>query len=133
IGGATAASYALTQADLGSRLQTLVTATNAGGSSSKYSNQSATVVAAGPAPGATIPASSVNLPDQLIIDRMQYPQGGHSRSVFAARFHVVDTAGHPVSGALVYTIGLPYGWGGHVPQHPQAHGSWASLTLHHTT
>ena len=129
IGGATAASYALTQADLGSRLQTLVTATNAGGSSSKYSNQSATVVAAGPAPGATIPASSVNLPDQLIIDRMQYPQGGHSRSVFAARFHVVDTAGHPVSGALVYTIGLPYGWVRYVPEQPTGQDGWTTFTI----
>ena len=34
----------------------------------------------------------------------------HSRAPFTARFKVVDTQGGPVSGALVYVLGLPYGW-----------------------
>ncbi len=125
ISGATGQSYTLTPADVGHRLQVYVTATNEGGSASKYSNQTATIAAAGGA----VPASTVTLPDRLVVDRISYPAGGHSRRSFVARFHVSDTAKHSVSGALVYVLGLPYGWTRPIAEVATDGSGWATVTI----
>ena len=125
ISGATGQSYTLTSADVGHRLQVYVTATNEGGSASKYSNQTAAVAAAGGA----VPASTVALPDRLVVDRISYPLGGHSRRAFTARFHVSDTGKHSVSGALVYVLGLPYGWARPVAEVATDGSGWATVTI----
>lgn len=131
ISGATAQTYKLTTSDAGARLQVLVTAANAGGATAKYSNQTATVGGT-PAPAGSVAASTVNLPDRLIVDKIQYPGGGHSRAPFTARFHVSDTARHSVSGALVYLVGLPYGWIRTIPEQATDATGWATLTLNPT-
>ncbi|MGZ4319356.1 MAG: hypothetical protein ACXVRD_08535 [Gaiellaceae bacterium] len=131
IGGATAQTYKLTTSDSGARLQVLVTAKNAGGTTAKYSSQTA-VVGGTPAPAGSVAASTVNLPDRLIVDKIQYPEGGRSRAPFTARFHVSDTAKHSVSGALVYVVGLPYGWIRTIPEQATDASGWATLTLNPT-
>ncbi len=142
ISGGTATTYMLGSADVGKKLQVLVTATNAAGHSSKYSNQVGAVAAkttttttttTTPPPkatsGTTIAASQVTLPNRLIVDRIQYPEGGRSRSAFTARYHVSDTQHRSVSGALVYTIGLPYGVIRTVPEQPTGADGWVTFTV----
>lgn len=131
IGGATGQAYTLTSADTGNRVQVLVTARNPGGDSSKYSNQSPTIAGSGgtTAAAGTIAAASVALPNRLVIDRVQFPQGGHARVPFQARFHVADTSHHSVSGALVYLIGLPYGWVRPAPEQATDATGWVTITL----
>lgn len=131
IAGATGQTYALAAADAGNRVQVLVTAKNSVGTTSKYSNQSpnvggssGTTQAAG-----TVDAKAVVLPNRLVIDKVQFPAGGHARTPFQARFHVADTAGHSVSGALVYVLGLPYGWVRNAPEQATDASGWATITL----
>ncbi len=143
IAGATQATYILTGADVGGKIQVLVTATNNAGSARKYSNQVGPVVAPGPTlpDGAiklpngkySVPADQVALPNRLIVDAIQYPEGGHSTQPFTVRYHVVDTRGYVIRGALVYTIGLPYGWIRPVAEAETGQDGWASFTLVPTT
>jgi hypothetical protein len=115
--GATAQSYQLTSADVGHTLRVVVTATNATGSSSATSAPSAVVQASGPAgvitlPGGrrSIPASSVGpAGTRLLIDGVRFtPNPVRSRRVtITARFHVSDTRGFSVRGALVFLRSTP--------------------------
>jgi hypothetical protein len=60
----------------------------------------------------SIPVTSVNSPDRLVIDRVSFrPNPLRSRaSVLTGRFRVTNQAnGYRVRGALVYGIALPYG------------------------
>lgn len=110
IAGATAQSYTLVAADAGHTLLVGVTATNAAGSQVGFTKP--TVVVTAPlAPGAAIDVASVSLPDRLVISSVAFqPRVLHpGLDPFTGTFHVADTAGHPVVGALVYAIGLPYG------------------------
>ena len=115
--GATAQSYLLTSADVGRTLRVVVTATNATGSSSATSAPSAVVQASGPAgvitlPGGrrSIPASSVGpAGTRLLIDGVRFtPNPVRSRrTTITARFHVSDTRGFSVRGALVFLRSTP--------------------------
>ena len=141
IPGAWYSSYLLASADVNHRLRVYVTAQNTAGSLGAYSGTTGVV---GPAqvlpPGAvklpngrySIPADSVALPNRLVVDGIQYPNGGHSRSAFTARFHVSDTRGYAVRGALVYLVGLPYAWLGHVAEQATAQDGWVTVTLQPT-
>jgi hypothetical protein len=81
----------------------------------------------------SIPVTSVSLPDQLIIDKVQFnPTVLSSRNPFQARFHVVDTKGYVVRDALVYMVGLPYGRILNVPEQPTAQDGWATLNVQPT-
>jgi hypothetical protein len=48
---------------------------------------------------------------------------------FNATFHVVDTNGHPVTGALVYAVALPYGRIDTPPETPTDASGNATLTF----
>src|SRR3954468_2307556 len=116
--GATSQTYTVQVADVDHTLRVVVTATNPSGSGSATSAQTAVVSQPGPAgavkttQGATsVPASSVNLPERLIINSVKFTT--HvltSRNTFTLRVHVVDTRGYLVRDALVQTTGLPYAW-----------------------
>jgi hypothetical protein len=131
IPGTTASTYTLAAADVSNKLQALVTASNSGGSAQKYSNQVGPIASAAgkTTSGTTVAAADVKLPDRLVVDRIQYPTGGHSRTPFTVRFHVSDTNGRSVSGALVYTIGLPYGRIANVPEQPTGQDGWVTFTI----
>ena len=119
IGGATAQTYRLTSADVGNTIRVRVTARNEAGSSDATSAPSAVVQPAAP-PGpagqirlpngkTSIPVSSVSLPHRLVIDAVAFtPNPVRSRKqAITARFHVSDTRGFVVRGALVFIRSTP--------------------------
>jgi hypothetical protein len=108
IPGANTQSYTVQNADVGNTLRVTVTRANASGSSSASSAATSPVTAA-PGPGSTIPATSVNPPDRLLIDRVQFsPNRIRSRfAAFTVRVKVLDTRGRNVSGALVFLRSTP--------------------------
>jgi hypothetical protein len=115
--GATAQTYRLTSADVGRTMRVVVTATNATGASSATSAPTAVVQAAGPAGvinlpggGRSIPATSVGPAGvRLLIDGVRFtPNPVRSRrTTITARFHVSDTRGFSVRGALVFLRSTP--------------------------
>jgi hypothetical protein len=116
IAGVTGKVYRALTSDVGNRLAVKVTAKNATGSTTEASAPSAVV--AHPA-GAqrladgkfSIPASSVNMPDRLILSGLQFtPSVLRSRQPFTGRFRVTDTRGYAVRDAVVLVTGVPLGW-----------------------
>ena len=135
IAGATGQTYAVQTADVNHTLRVVVTATNSSGSSSATSAQTAIVAQPGPA-GAiktaqgqtSVPASSVSLPERMIIDKVS-PARIASRRPFAERVHVVDTRGFVVRDALVKLTGLPYSWARSTPEVRTDMNGWATITV----
>jgi hypothetical protein len=136
IGGAHALTYTLSSADVGNTLRFKVQATNAGGYAFASSAQTAVVVSAAKPPppaGSTILVDKVSPPDRLVIDKLSFsPNPTRSRAPIVARFHVSDTRGYAIQGALVYALGLPYGWLGHATEVPTDASGWATITLQPT-
>lgn len=135
ITGATAQTYTVQSSDVNSTLRVVVTATNSSGAASATSAQTAVVSQPGPAgaikttQGATsIPASSVNLPERMIIDGIT-PGVIHGKQPFTERVHVVDTRGYVVRDALVKVTGLPYSWAQSTPEVRTDIDGWASVTI----
>ena len=61
--------------------------------------------------GKAISITQVTLPNRLVIDNLKFtPNPLSSRSSFVARFHVSDTRGFSIQGALVYALVVPYSW-----------------------
>jgi hypothetical protein len=110
IGGATASTYVTTAGDIGHTLRVRVTARNSVGSHSSTSTPTG-VVAKGSVPsGQTVSINDVSLPNRLVIDRLQFiPSILRTHNAFTARFHVTDSQNHPVQGALVFVVGIPFG------------------------
>ena len=109
LAGATAKTYRVGADDVGSTLRVRVTAKNAVGSGSATSGATAGVSTG--TGGSAIPVSTISLPDRLTVSGIKFePSVLRSRGTFTARFTVTDSRGRRVSGALVYVIGLPYGW-----------------------
>jgi hypothetical protein len=137
ISGATAQTYAVVAADLAKTLRVAVTAKNASGSGSANSAQTAAVTQPGPqgaiklANGQTsIPATSVALPERLIIDGVRFtPNRLTSRSAFTGQFHVSDTRGYVVRDVLVKVTGLPYSWAHSRTEVRSGQDGWATLTI----
>jgi hypothetical protein len=137
ISGATAATYTAQTADAGKTLRVSVTATNSSGSASASSAQTAVVSQAGPE-GAiklqngrtSIPATSVTLPERLIIDGVRFtPSRLTSRAAFVGRFHVSDTRGNVVRDSLVLVTGLPYAWARTGAEVRTDVNGWATVTI----
>jgi hypothetical protein len=137
ISGASSQTYTVQSADVNSTLRVVVTATNSSGSGSATSAQTAVVAQPGPAgaiktaSGATsIPASSVTLPERLIINGVKFTPGVlSSRNAFTGRFHVVDTRGYLVRDALVKVTGLPYAWARGGAEVRTDMNGWATITI----
>jgi hypothetical protein len=126
-------AYTLTSGDVGHRMRIEVTATNAHGSTSVFSNSTGVVTSPAP-PATTIAVARVSLPDLLVIDKVSFsPNPIVSRTApVTARFHVSDTKGLSVQGALVYALGLPYGWTYNAPEQPTDATGWATITIQPT-
>ena len=125
-----ATSYTLGVADVGHTMRVEVQGTNAHGTGYVYSRPTGIVGAPTP-PATTIAAANVALPDRLVIDKVSFsPNPIRSRSTpIVARFHVSDTRGLSVQGALVYALGLPYGWTYNAPEQPTGPDGWATITI----
>jgi hypothetical protein len=112
IAGATSSTYKPTQADAGGTLRVAVTATNATGSTTYVSGQTAAVPGAGgcPAGTGTIPVADLAPPARLSIDKASISPrlvtlGTH---VIQLNFKVTACNGRPVSGASVFATPIPY-------------------------
>ena len=137
IAGATANRYTAQAADVGKRLRSEVTATNATGSSVAFSALTEVVVAEN-AEGQirlangliSVPASSVAAPQRLVVSDIQFSQMPiRSRNPLQARFRVKDTRGFVVRDALVYANAIPFGrliQPGEVRTDQQG---WATMTI----
>jgi hypothetical protein len=134
IAGATGQTYKLTGADVGHAVRVNVTGKNARGESTSTSDPTAVVSPAKSTQGATrMNVADVALPDRLIVDRIQYSSNPvRSRAPFTARFHVVDTKGLAIQGALVYTVGLPYSYLHKAAEVATDANGWATMTLQPT-
>jgi hypothetical protein len=116
ITGATSKLYRVATADVGKRLRVLVTAKNASGSTTAPAQPTNAVVhpagAQRLADGRySIPATSVKLPDRLIISGVEFaPTVLRSRAPFTGRFRVTDSRGYVVRDATVLVTGVPLGW-----------------------
>jgi hypothetical protein len=112
ITGATASTYTLVTGDQGHTVRSQVIAKDSNGSTSAQSAQTAVVTAAGTSTtsGTTVAATSVVLPDRLVIDQVKFGATPirARKSATTLRVHVTDSANKSVSGALVYGQGLPY-------------------------
>ena len=116
VANATAKAYRVATADVGSRLRARVSARNADGTAAEATAQTAVVVAPAGAQRLadgkfSIPASSVNMPDRLVLTGLQFtPTVLRSRAPFTGRFRVTDTRGYVVRDAIVLVTGVPLGW-----------------------
>jgi hypothetical protein len=130
-----ASSYTTGVADVGKKIRVEVQAKNSIGSSYVYSPATAVIAAAKTTQSATVVAiQNVSLPDRLVIDRVSFsPNPLQSRSsTIEARFHVSDTKGLSVQGALVFALGLPYGWTYNAPERATGADGWVTLTIRPT-
>ncbi len=140
ISGATGSTYKVTSTDVGNTLRVNVTATNTSGTSTASSGTTPVVTAAGPAGAVklangltSIPASSVALPERLIISGVKFtPSRLSSRNAFTAQFRVTDTRGYVVRDALVYALGLPYSWARTSGEVRTGQDGWATITMNPT-
>jgi hypothetical protein len=135
----TITSYTLNSGDVGHTFRIEVTAHNSYGIGYVYTKPTAVVVAATPPQNGTqsakvIAVQNVSLPDRLVIDNVKFsPSPITSRTTpITARFHVSDSQGTSVQGALVYAIGLPYGWTYNSAEVATDSSGWATLTVRPT-
>jgi hypothetical protein len=144
IAGETKATYTVRPADVNSTLRVRVTATNADGSATAASNVTPVVVSkTNPLPpgsplGAvrlatgetSIPASSLTLPNRLVISNVQFsPPVIRSRVPFTGRFRVTDTRGFAVRDVLVRVIGVPYSRIQQTAEQATDTAGWAQIQL----
>ena len=110
ISGATQKTYALKSVDVGATIRVRVTAKNGAGSGSASSAPTAVVTKAGAPSGSAISIDDVALPNRLLIARVSFsPYILRSRQRVVARFRVTDSQNHPVQGALVFAVAIPFG------------------------
>jgi hypothetical protein len=146
--GATGTTYVVATADMGSTLRVGVSATNPGGTTKVTSAQTALVpggppkssppppppplTAAGcPAGHGVVQAAQVTSPARLVIDRQAASAalGRGSGQTLVVRYHVSDTCGQSVQGALVYATAVPFGQLSNPGEQPTGPTGYASLTF----
>lgn len=133
IAGATGSTYVLTSSDVGRTLRVRVTARNSRGARSATTTPTGVVGKAGVPSGNTISINEVELPNRLIIDRLQFiPLFLSSRAPFTARFHVSDSQNHPVQGALVFVVGMPFGNTTTPSEQATGADGWVTFTIRPT-
>jgi hypothetical protein len=118
ISGATAKTFELKQVDVGNTLRSVVTATNADGSTSSSSVPTAVVRAsAAPPPSNGCPTGTggiqiadLSLPARLKFDQQSLTPGvvTPAATSLQVRVRVTACSGRPVQGALVYVTAVPY-------------------------
>jgi hypothetical protein len=135
LAGASATTYKAVTADVGNTLRVKVTATNSHGSTLATTTETALIAPAKSTTGGkAIAVSQVSLPNRLTVDNLQFtPNPLRSRSPFVVRFHVSDTRGFSIQGALVYAIGLPYSWTASAPEATTDTTGWATVTMQPTS
>ena len=132
IAGATSTTYVATSADVGNVVRVNVTATNSKGATTATSAETG-IVSPATTGSHAISITQVSLPNRLIVDGVKFaPTVVTSRAPISARFHVSDTRGFSISGALVYALGLPYGWVRNSPEVTTDATGWATIPMNPT-
>jgi hypothetical protein len=130
---ATGSSFVLTGDEVGRTLRIRVTARNSFGSTSATSVPTGVVTRASVPSGQTVNINDVSLPNRLVIDRLQFiPLFLRSRAPFTARFHVTDSQNHPVQGALVFVVGIPFGNTTTPPEQVTGADGWVTFVIQPT-
>jgi hypothetical protein len=129
----------LTPTDIGHRIRLVVAGTNQFGTSKVTSAPTAVVVKAVVTPiGAiklpsgetSLPMSMILPPQRLVISGVRLiPSRLVGRQAFTGRFRVTDTRGYVVRGALLYAIGVPYGWIRNAPEVVTGTDGWTQITF----
>ena len=133
IGGATSSTYVVSADDVGHTLRLRVTARNSRGTRSATSTPTGLVTKAALPSGQTISITEVSLPNRLIIDRVQFnPVILRSRSPFTARFRITDSQNHPVQGAIVFVVGIPFGNTTTPPEQATGADGWVTFVIRPT-
>lgn len=134
--GATDQTYLLGDADVGTTLRLVTTASDATGSSSATSAATATidprvqVLGAKSGEVSSVGASTIALPDRLFVDSLVLqPTAFTSRGPAVARIHISNVRGDNVSGALVRVTGLPSTWATTRIEAVTAANGWAWLRV----
>jgi hypothetical protein len=132
ISGAAQKTYGLKTVDVGNTLRVSVTAKNSAGASSVLSAPTSVVTKAAAPSGSAISINDVTLPNRLIIKRVLYrPNTVRSRTVIA-RYRVYDSRNHPVQGAMVFVVGIPFGSSSTPPEAATGSDGWVTFALHPT-
>jgi hypothetical protein len=130
LAGASSATNAAVTADVGNTLRVKVTATNTHGATPATTPETPLISPAKTGGGNAISITQVSLPNRLVIDNQQYSSNPlHTRNAFVVRFHVSDTRGFSIQGAMVYALGLPYSWTGNAPEATTDSTGWASISM----
>ena len=133
IPGATGQTYVLAAADVAHTLRVNVTARNASGSTLATSAETGLIAPGKTTVGTAIAVSQVSLPNRLVVDKVSFtPNPLRSRGAFTARFHVSDTRGFSIQGAMVYALGLPYSYAHNAPEASTDGTGWATIALQPT-
>jgi hypothetical protein len=117
IPGVSGPTYTLTDADIGHNLFVQVKATNGDGyqlsnsaTTSQVTGASAADTVALPGGGVSVLVDHVALPDRLVVSATTFsPTSIAKGGTVTAHVVVTDVLGHPVRGASVQVIPLPYG------------------------
>ena len=133
---ATQSTYTLVTADAGKTLRVKVTGSNASGSNSVTSAQTAVVTSGGtpstgcPTGTGAIDVDDISPPARLLVDRQQITPSvvTPGTRTIRVRFHVSACGGRSVEGALVYATATPYQQFSATEQ-PTAADGWAVLTM----
>ncbi|HEY2543175.1 MAG TPA: hypothetical protein VGH92_08985 [Gaiellaceae bacterium] len=131
----TATTYTLGSADVGHTMRVEVTGTNSHGTGYVYSKPTAVVAPPKSTQSASVIAvNDVSLPNRLVIDSVKFsPDPVTSRNTpITGRFHVSDSHGLSVQGALVFALGLPYGWTYNAAEQATDASGWVTLTIRPT-
>jgi hypothetical protein len=133
ISGATQKTYALKAVDIGTTLRVRVTARNSAGTGGASSAPTAVIGKAQAPSGTAISVNDVSLPNRLIVDRVSYRPGVvRSLRRIVALFRVSDSHGHPVQGALVFVVGIPFGSSTTPPETATGPNGYVTFVLHPT-
>jgi hypothetical protein len=135
IAGAAGQTYQLTSADVGHSLRVRVTAKNQFGKTSATTVPTAVVSATAngcPIGLKNVLIAQVGMPARLVLDAMRSDPvvlSKHTQSV-VIHFHVSDTCGQNVQGALVYATAVPYNQLDSPPEAVTDADGWARLEFH---
>jgi hypothetical protein len=133
LGGSSATTYAAINADVGDTLRVKVIATNTHGTTLATTPETVMIVPAAAGGGKAIGIAQVSLPTRLVVDNLRFsPAHLSSRAPFVVRFHVSDTRGFSVQGAMVYALVVPYSWSRSAPEGTTDATGWVSITMHPT-
>ena len=130
IASASSPVYTVTSGDAAHTLTFVVRAQNARGATVAEAKPSAVVGAPPPPQTGAIPVAQVTPPDRLVIDQLQWsPSRIQSRDEpLVGRFHVSEVLhGRPVSGALVYALGVPFNQLSNEPEVVTDANGWATV------